>query len=117
MNENGNEKIDHANAEGKNLVVDDTIYKTNLTDKFLRRKAWEKPDDNFVYAFIPGTVIKLFVKNGQTVKKGEKLLILEAMKMKNKILAEKAGKIEKVHIQNGDVVTKGQLLITYSHLS
>lgn len=95
------------------LNIDDTIYKTHLTNKFLKRKTWKKPDDKFVDAFIPGTILKLYVKDGQEVKQGDKLMVLEAMKMKNNVLAQKPGKISKVHVKEGDVVTKGQVLIEY----
>ncbi|NOY36511.1 MAG: acetyl-CoA carboxylase biotin carboxyl carrier protein subunit [Chlorobi bacterium] len=101
-------------GNGHRLNIDDTLYKTTLTEKFLKRKSWEKPDENKIAAFIPGTVLKIYVKKGQTVKKGDKLMILEAMKMKNKILAQKAGTLTRVHISEGDKVIKGQLLFEYA---
>ena len=58
-------------------------YKTYLTKKFLERKMWKAPDPLQVLSHIPGSVIEIFVKPGQKVKKGDKLMIYEAMKMMN----------------------------------
>ena len=53
---------------------------------------------------LPGNIIQIFVKNGDTVKKGDKLLIYEAMKMENTIVAERDGKIQNLSVNTGDVV-------------
>ena len=53
---------------------------------------------------LPGNIMQLFVKNGDEVAKGDKLLIYEAMKMENTLLAERAGKISGLKVQPGDAV-------------
>ena len=58
-----------------------------------------------------GKVINVLVKAGDTVKQGQNLLIIEAMKMENRILAEQDGIIEQIKIQSGAVVSAGQSLI------
>ena len=58
-------------------------YKTLYTRKFLERKKWEAPNPNEVRSIIPGSVTEITVKAGDKVKKGDKLMIYEAMKMKN----------------------------------
>jgi len=93
------------------LNINGTIYKTTLTKKFLDRKVWQKPNEKMIKAFIPGTILEIFVKEGQKVKTGEKLLILEAMKMKNILESPVDGIVKKVHIQKGVMVPNRSLLI------
>ena len=60
---------------------------------------------------LPGVIIDLNVKVGDQVKIGQKLLVLEAMKMENNIEADKAGCITAVNKQKGDSVMEGDVLI------
>lgn len=60
---------------------------------------------------MPGKVIKLMVEQGQKVKKGETLLIVEAMKMENNILSPRDGKIESVFTQAGEMVDGNKILV------
>ncbi len=65
-----------------------------------------------VTAPLPGRVLDVPVKEGDSVQQGEVIIVLEAMKMANKIRAPKAGKISKIHVEFGDAVEKGQALVT-----
>ncbi len=60
---------------------------------------------------MPGLILDVMVKEGQEVKEGDALVILEAMKMENVMSASKDGLIKKVHVKKGDAVDKKQLLI------
>jgi propionyl-CoA carboxylase alpha chain len=62
---------------------------------------------------IAGKIVKLFVKQGEEVKKGQKLIVIEAMKMENIILAKADGKIETIKVQEGNVVDINQTLIEF----
>ena len=93
------------------LNVDGTEYKTILPEDFEQLRKYHMPEPEHIRSFIAGTIQKVNVKEGQQVKKGEKLLILEAMKMKNRVLAPLAGKVTKVYVKEGENVTKNQLLI------
>lgn len=64
-----------------------------------------------VVAPLPGTIMEIAVKVGDIVKKGDKLLIMEAMKMENNVLAEKDGVIEKINVRPGDNVLQGDVLV------
>ncbi|MCE1187551.1 MAG: acetyl-CoA carboxylase biotin carboxyl carrier protein subunit [Ignavibacteria bacterium] len=99
--------------ENKEINVDFTRYETRLTKKFLNRKPYEKPNDKIIKTVIPGTILELFVKNGDVVKKGDKLLILEAMKMKNVLRAARDGKIKNVAVSVGMQVPKGDILLEF----
>ncbi|MDP6377370.1 MAG: biotin carboxylase N-terminal domain-containing protein [Pseudomonadales bacterium] len=63
---------------------------------------------------MPGAVLKTEVAPGDTVEKGQLLLILEAMKMEHRITAPRGGMVEAVHVDEGDQVENGQLLVTIS---
>ena len=97
--------------EASFLNIDGTLYKTSLNIKFEHRTHWDKPDDKKIISFIPGTIKKIFVKKGQKVKKGEKILILEAMKMQNKILIPQDGVIKQIYVKEGQIIPKGELML------
>ncbi len=61
---------------------------------------------------LPGVILDVFVKVGDTVKKGQKLLCLEAMKMENNIDSDKDGKVLKISAHKGDSVMEGDILVT-----
>lgn len=62
---------------------------------------------------MPGIVISCFVKPNQNVKKGEKICIIEAMKMQNVIKSPITGVIESVGISKGDVIRGGHELVKF----
>ena len=62
---------------------------------------------------LPGVIISVEVREGQTVKTGQELYVLEAMKMKNSILADRDGKIAAIHISAGDQVSHNQPVMTF----
>ncbi|MBU1369864.1 MAG: biotin/lipoyl-binding protein [Bacteroidetes bacterium] len=64
-----------------------------------------------IMAPLPGNIMQVMVKSGDQVKRGDKLLIYEAMKMENNLLAEKDGLIKSVKVQVGDSVLQGDVLI------
>ncbi len=64
-----------------------------------------------VNAPIPGTILKVNVAQGQAVKEGEVLCVLEAMKMENEILAPKTGTVSQVVVAKGSSVSTGDALV------
>jgi biotin carboxyl carrier protein len=64
-----------------------------------------------VKAPLPGNVLQIFVKPGDEVKRGDKLLMYEAMKMENMVLAEKDGKILNIKVHVGDAIMQGDVLV------
>lgn len=63
-------------------------------------------------AAMPGKVVKLLVQAGDTVKAGQGLLVIEAMKMENELRAAGAGKVSSIAVREGQTVDGGQLLIS-----
>ncbi|MCK4289221.1 MAG: biotin/lipoyl-binding protein [Bacteroidales bacterium] len=97
----------------KYLNVDNVKYKTLLTKKYLLRKPYVDVDDKKVNAFISGGIRKIYVKKGRSISVGDKLLVLEAMKMRNDIISPIDGVIKEIFVKVGDNVSKGQVLIEY----
>ena len=99
------------NQDFEDLRIGDVIYKTKLTKMFKDRKPYKTPDKREVYSFIPGTIVEINTKVGAKVKKGDILMLLEAMKMKNQVLAPIDGTVKKVHVKKGQVLAKNTLMV------
>jgi len=109
------------------MVEVDKEIKTTKTPKLVRPQAIPSTDSHpseartsspstpkgagNVKSPLPGVILDIFVKEGDTVQRGQKLLLLEAMKMENNIEADKAGKIISIMKQKGDAVMEGDVLI------
>ena len=80
----------------------------------LPRYPISNPDDfgGGLVAPMPGAILATEVKSGDTVSKGDVLIVLEAMKMEHRITAPRDGKVENVHVAIGDQVEKEQLLVS-----
>ena len=66
-----------------------------------------------VHAPMPAMVIRVDVQAGDEVRRGQPLLVLEAMKMENEILSPGDGRVKEVHARPGKPVDKGELLISF----
>ncbi len=93
------------------LNINSILYKTRLSRKFINRKPYKKPDERIILSFIPGTVLDIMVSEGQKVKAGDDLMILDAMKMQNKLKSAVDGTIGKIFVSRGNKVSKGTKLI------
>lgn len=93
------------------LNIDTSLYKTRITDKFCNRKPYKPADPKIILSFIPGTVLDIFIKEGQNIKKGEELMILDAMKMQNKLKCHIDGIVKSLSVKKGDKVSKGDILL------
>ncbi len=60
---------------------------------------------------LPGNIMHVFVKENDEIKKGDKLLMYEAMKMENTIYAEKDGVVVKIKVKPGDNILEGDVLL------
>jgi len=68
---------------------------------------------NYVKAPMPGLIIDLKIKAGDVIKKGDILLILEAMKMENILKSSGDGTVKEIKVKKGDSVEKGQVLVEF----
>ncbi len=67
---------------------------------------------NYIKAPMPGLVLNVAVAEGQAIKKGDPILVLEAMKMENVIKAPADGAIRKISVNKGDKVEKNQVMVS-----
>lgn len=97
----------------KKIIVnlDDTKYQTYSTPANDKRLKWEIPDDKVFKSIIPGTVVEVFVKEGDKVEEGDRMLIIEAMKMNNEFAFHRSGTVKAVHVKTSDIVAKGKILL------
>lgn len=113
-----------------NIEVNGTLYKVEVqqeikqskTPKLIRQEIMHKRRDSKikknisaaafeVKAPLPGNIMHVYVKEGDAVSVGDKLLMYEAMKMENEIKAEKEGTIALLKVRPGDSVLQGDVLI------
>ena len=94
--------------------VDFSFFDKN-TSKFEKYMLEEEVEDlsKYLLAPMPGKIVSINVKDGQKIKSGENLLILEAMKMENLITATKDAKIKKINVKSNDTVEADQILIEF----
>jgi biotin carboxyl carrier protein len=112
-------KLLEANATAKRLKIEiegqtfDIEIKDEL-DQVLEQMGFGKASIKQVKeikAPMPGLVLEIAVSDGQKVSEGDKLLILEAMKMENSIVIQTNAIIKKVSVSAGQAVEKGQVLV------
>ena len=112
-------KLLKADARAKRLTIEidgdtfDSEIKDEL-DQMLEQMGFGKPGIKQVKeikAPMPGLVLEIAVTDGQEVMQGDKLLILEAMKMETSILIQTSAMIKKVLVSAGQAVEKGQVLV------
>ena len=60
---------------------------------------------------MPGNILKINVSQGQKVNEGDVLIVLEAMKMENEILAGRGGTVKEIRVKDGDSVNTGDVLV------
>ncbi|MBL4724219.1 MAG: hypothetical protein JKY73_02255 [Lutibacter sp.] len=111
-----------------NLEVNGTVYSVTMNEDIkksntptLVRSASRRPAEPLkvnpssnktkIVAPIPGVILSIDVKVGDTLKVGDRMLVLEAMKMENNIVAEKAGIVSAVCITVGQQVLQDELMI------
>ncbi len=109
------------NGTKYSVELTDRIKPTPKTPKLVRSQPIETPKTTVasentgiskLKSPLPGVILDIFVKVGDTVKEGDTVLLLEAMKMENNILADKDGVIISIEKQKQDAVMEGDVLIT-----
>ncbi len=93
------------------FVVTARKYKTLLTAKYKNRPLWHKPQPGEVISHLPGTILKIEVQQGEEVEAGQLLMIHEAMKMQNRVVAPISGIIAELNVAVGDKIGKNHLMV------
>ena len=113
-----------------NIEVNGTAYsveidkeiKTSKTPQLIRKPVEQKPGEGYIQKTpstgmykvtspLPGTIIKINIKVGDTVTENQNLMVMEAMKMENQILTQKAGVVNSIKVNVGDTVMQDDVLI------
>lgn len=97
------EAIPEPVVEKKPVIAPVVVKKTETKDDL--QDALRSP--------LPGTVIEIVAKVGDEVKEGDTLVILEAMKMDNNLIAEKNGKVKAILVAEGEAVKENTPLVTF----
>jgi len=95
------------NGQPREIIVQDENVESLVT---MKQKA-DKTDDKQIGASMPGTVVKVLVEKGDKVKKGDHLIITEAMKMETTVQAPFDGVIGQVHVSNAESIQVGELML------
>jgi len=94
----------------RSLQIGETIYTTLYTKKYESRKPYKPADPKMILSYIPGTILKIFAKEGQKMEAGQSILILEAMKMRNNVTIPVSGKLRKIYVKEGETIPKNFLI-------
>ncbi|MUP38779.1 biotin/lipoyl-containing protein [Labilibaculum euxinus] len=117
--EGSNAKIE---VNGTSYDVDVHIAdKSSKTPRLVRKQVVNKPGEgsikksgggaSTVKAPLPGSIIKINIAVGDSINPGDTLLVMEAMKMENNVLAEKGGTVKAIKVAVGDSVLQDDVLI------
>lgn len=101
-------------AELARLEIDGVVYSTTVPTRQARFAFRPIDDGTKVRAIMPGAINEILVSEGDVVEVGTPLLVLEAMKMQNRILAQRSGIVTAIHVTAGVQVAKDHLLIEIS---
>lgn len=120
-NRSYNVEIVEENREEKqvSIKVNGNVYQVSIEDQYdqlLKKLGLDNLESNKVKevkAPMPGLVLNIIGKEGQEIKKGDNLLILEAMKMENILKSPADGTIQKIAVNIGDKVEKNQVLVIF----
>ena len=121
-NKSYNAEVLKVNPEEKNFVirVNGSKYTVQIKDKY-DALLKELGMDTFAVlkvkemkAPMPGLVVDVRVKEGDTVKKGDALVVLQAMKMENILKSPADAVVKKIHVKKEDTIEKNQLLISFA---
>lgn len=107
------ENVYNITVNGKSYKVECKSQLDIIKEKFSGNGAGRKKSSSIISP-MPGAVVKISVTEGQKVKKGDVLLVLEAMKMENEIKAHENCTVKKILAEEKQSVDKGQLLIELS---
>ena len=127
---NGNKyHVEIQEHDGKDITleVNGTRYVVNTektADTKLQQKSFARKESNtpstggspsgtvqIIKSPLPGNIINILVREGDNVVKGQKLMVYEAMKMENDVLAEGNGVVSRIHVNVGDTIMQGANLI------
>jgi biotin carboxyl carrier protein len=118
LNGNSYEAHIYEGDEGWEVLLQGTLYPATVIDEREHRlrsafgSGPEQTGEYYLKAPMPGLVVDLPISDGQEVKEGQVLLILESMKMQNELKSPRDGVISRIRVQVGDNVERRQTLLS-----
>lgn len=107
-------KVDYLeNVNLETIYVDGVKYQTVITEKYKKRKHYTNDTKKAVYSKIPGTILSINVKEGDSINIGDILCVLDSMKMNNNIISPFNGVVKKVCVNVNDAIVKGAALVEF----
>jgi biotin carboxyl carrier protein len=106
--------LHHREGNTHEITLIDSTVQVDITDPLsLKRKSGveDMVAAGTIKALMPGRIVRVSVAKGQRVRKGEGLLVLEAMKMENEIQAAVDGTVEEIFVEAGQTVESGAELV------
>lgn len=106
--------IHHRDGTTHEISLGDSTMHVDIIDPLSikgRRGAEDMAGSGTVKALMPGRIVRVMVRKGETVQKGAGLMVLEAMKMENEIQAPSDGVVEEVFVESGQTVESGADLV------
>jgi len=98
------------------IRVNNDVYMVHVLDEQIQELIKASPDTSqkqklAIKSIMPGLVVDVNVEEGDTVKNGDGLLVVEAMKMQNEIKANRDGVVRRILVRKGQTVNSGEILI------
>lgn len=97
------------------VLLNGRLYEAQVLDQrallMLNRKGGLKLDSGELHSPMPGLIVDVLVKAGDTVKEGDTVIILESMKMQNELKSPRSGRVQTVNCKAKDTVDKNALLL------
>jgi biotin carboxyl carrier protein len=117
--------VDKVEENIVNVTVNGNVHRVELEEKVAEvpvpRPVVQRPvasatvvsatNDKPLKSPLPGVILDIFVRVGDTVKQGQRVVLLEAMKMENNIDADKDGVIKEIKVSKGDSVNEGDTIL------
>ena len=106
--------LHHREGHTHELTLADSTVHVDITDPLSLMRKRDVDDmgaTGTIRALMPGRIVRVSVTKGQRVKKGDGLLVLEAMKMENEIQAAADGTVDAIHVEAGQTVEGGAELV------
>ena len=108
-----NQPIMNETENNQYLHLPSGEYETKLSVKYENKAPYRHVSPYCMEAFMPGTIRQICVEPGQRVQKGQKVLVLDAMKMDNELLSPVDGIVKSILVEEGKSIPKHQLLIEF----
>ncbi len=92
------------------IDIEELLEKPSTVETTKPEKVVMQTEGENIVSPMPGTILNIHINVGDQIKKGQVLMILEALKMENEIMAPRDGKVTSIHVAKGTSVESGTLL-------